>query len=75
MANVFKNMMGGGGGENPSPAGNDVPWWLKYAGKVVGVVAGIGKTFHALSLFTNEEKSRCHTYATKMLLNCLGGHP
>ena len=45
MANVFKSMMPGGG-ENAAAAGGgggDTPWWLKYAGKVAGVGAGIGK--------------------------------
>ena len=46
MANVFKSMMPGGG-ENAAAAGGggggEAPWWLKYAGKVAGVGAGIGK--------------------------------
>ena len=45
MANVFKSMMPGGG-DNAAAAGGgggDAPWWLKYAGKVAGVGAGIGK--------------------------------
>jgi len=44
MANVFKSMMPGGG-DNAAAAGGgggDAPWWLKYAGKVAGVGAGIG---------------------------------
>ena len=52
MANVFKNMMPGGG-ENGAAAGGggggDVPWWLKYAGKVAGVGAGIGKWDFSIS--------------------------
>ena len=52
MANVFKSMMPGGG-ENAAAAaggggggggGDAQPWWLKYAGKVAGVGAGIGKS-------------------------------
>ena len=47
MANVFKSMMPGGE-ENAAAGGaggggGDAPWWLKYAGKVAGVGAGIGK--------------------------------
>jgi hypothetical protein len=50
MTSMFKNMMPGGGDANGAANGasgdsgdNDVPWWLKYAGKAAAIAAGIGK--------------------------------
>jgi len=59
MANVFKSMMPGGG-ENAAAAaggggggggGDAQPWWLKYAGKVAGVGAGIGAIIFGFMAF------------------------
>jgi len=40
MQNFMSNMMPGGG-QNGAQPDDGVPWWMKYAGKVAGIVAGI----------------------------------
>ena len=45
MQNFFSGMGGGGGGEAGAAPGpnDDIPFWMKYAGKGAGVVGGCGK--------------------------------
>ena len=45
MQNFFSGMGGGGGGEDGAAPGpnDDIPFWMKYAGKGAGVVGGCGK--------------------------------
>ena len=55
MQNLFSDAMPGGGGGNQAPGPNDdIPWWMKYAGKGAGVVGGLGKISN-LNLFC-----QCH---------------
>jgi len=40
MQNMFSDVTGGGAGGQAAQGGEDVPFWMKYAGKGAGVVGG-----------------------------------
>ena len=45
MQNFMSNLFSGGGGSSGQAEQGDpgTPWWMKYVGKIGGIIAGGGK--------------------------------